>query len=66
MFLTIQEIKQLTGARQKHSCAAWLLDNHYLFEVGKDGWPVVLRAHVNARLGGVEFQNKNRPRIRIK
>ena len=49
MFLTRDEIRELSGYRQKSAIARWLMENRYPFELDKDGWPKVPRAAVEAR-----------------
>ena len=65
MFLSIDEIKELTGNGQKSPCCKWLDENHYLYEINSKGWPVVLRSHVVARMGGTPTESK-RPQLVLK
>jgi hypothetical protein len=50
MFLSRDELVDLSGARQRRRVIAWLRGAGYRFEIGADGWPRVLRAAVEARL----------------
>lgn len=60
MFLSLKEMKRLTGYSQKSKQVDWLRSNLYLFEIDADGYPVVLKSHVLSRLGGV---TRSRPQI---
>lgn len=50
MFLTRDELMDLTERQQRGKVIAWLRDNGYRYEIAADGWPKVLRAAVDARL----------------
>lgn len=52
MFLTIEELKQLTDRKRKAGVIAWLRERRYPFEIGESGWPKVLRSYVQDKLGG--------------
>lgn len=43
--LTAEEVKELTGARQRARCIRVLQDNRIPFVIAADGWP---RVHVDA------------------
>lgn len=61
MFLTRDELKDLTGYKQKSAIANFLRDHKYPFELDKDGWPKVPRIAVETR-----FQVKTGgPRLRF-
>ena len=49
MFLSADQLQQLTGYRKPTLQRRWLLDNGYHFDVRADGRPVVLVAQVTAR-----------------
>ena len=49
MFLTIEELCQLSGYRKPALQSRWLAENGYSFDVRADGKPVVSRAHYEAR-----------------
>jgi hypothetical protein len=46
MFLTKEELFQLTGYKRRAHIEAWLTQNGFRFVVGGDGWPRVLLAAV--------------------
>lgn len=50
LFLNRDELRELTGRRQRLKMIAWLTTSGYRFEVAADGWPRVLRAALEARL----------------
>ena len=49
MFLTRDELRDLTGYKQKSAIATFLRENKYPFELDKDGWPKVPRLAVETR-----------------
>ena len=53
MFLTPEQLKQLTGRRRKKLQVEWLRSRGFKFEIRCDGQPVVLESAVAERLGGV-------------
>ena len=64
MFLTRDELADLTERKQKRKVIAWLVENGYKFELAADGWPKVLRAAVKAKLmaaGGKRSTRKIEP-----
>lgn len=53
MFLTQDEIKELTGYK-KYACQIrWLRHNGFKYVVGYDGKPKVTQDHINLMLGSV-------------
>lgn len=50
MFLTEQELIDLTGYHRPKSVRKWLDSNGYRYAVGADGWPRVLKESVYSRL----------------
>lgn len=52
MFLTRDDLRELTGRKRKKEICAWLVGRRYPHEIGDDGWPKVLRSFVQAKLGG--------------
>lgn len=50
MFLSRDELMDLSERKQRSGVASWLTQNGYKFDVAADGWPKVLRAAVEARL----------------
>lgn len=49
MFLTKDELRDLSGYKQKTAIARWLTENRYPWEPDKDGWPKVPRMAVETR-----------------
>ena len=49
MFLTQEELQQLTGYKKPALQRRWLIDNGYNFDIRADGRPIVSRAHFEAR-----------------
>lgn len=64
MFLTEQELEQLTGRPRAKEQMAWLKDRRYPFEIGDDGKPKVLRSFVIAKLGGAANEPSG-PKLRF-
>ena len=52
MFLTRDELKQLTGYKRPSAIRRWLGQNGYEYEVARDGYPRVLSDAVTKKLGG--------------
>ena len=48
MFLTAEQIAQLTGYQKPALQRQWLAQNRYSFDVRADGRPMVSRAHYEA------------------
>lgn len=63
MFMTAEEVAELTGYVKPKSQIDWLEANRYGFAIGGDGRPKVLRDVVIARLGGM--QKKKGPELRL-
>jgi hypothetical protein len=51
MFLTKQELEELTGYKYSSKQANWLRMRGYKHEIGRNGSPKVLRAHIEEVLG---------------
>lgn len=64
MFLTPDQLHELTGYVRPSAQARWLRDHRYPYEVAADGRPRVLREHVVRRLGGEEVVEPE-PRLRL-
>jgi hypothetical protein len=61
MFLTREEVRELTGYKRKTDQCRFLRDNRYPFELDKDGYPKVPRMVVETR-----FQVKSGgPKLRL-
>lgn len=50
LFLSRDELMELSGRKQRSKVADWLVGNGYKFDVAADGWPKVLRAAMEAKL----------------
>lgn len=62
MFLTADEVADLTGLKRPTAQASWLRANGWPVEVDAAGRPKVLRAVVEARMGAMSTEAKERPR----
>lgn len=58
MFLTKDEIIVMTGSRHRPKQIQWLNQRGYKYDVSLIGNPIVLKAHIDVRLGAVEQKNK--------
>ena len=58
MFLTKAEIVEMTGSRQRPKQIKWLRQRGYKYDISLIGNPIVLKAHVEGRLGIVDYKNK--------
>lgn len=60
MFLTRNELRDLSGYKRKAEIGRWLTENRYQWEPDRFGWPKVLRlsveARFQARLGGPKLR----------
>ncbi|WP_236170407.1 DUF4224 domain-containing protein [Pseudomonas parakoreensis] len=63
MFLTPEEVADLTGYKRPAAQMRWLTAERYGFAVGGDGHPKVLRQVVIGRMGGV--QSRKEPELRL-
>lgn len=64
MFLTADELRELTGLQRKSAISRWLSLHSYPHEIGADGWPRVLRSFVQAKLGA-PTQSLREPKLRL-
>ena len=62
MFLTDAELIALTGYQRPAFVIRWLSQYGYRFEIAANGWPRVLRAVVEARLGNLQ---RHEPRLNL-
>ena len=62
MFLTNEELRDLTGWKRPKHVMQWLNENGYRYQVGGDGWPRVLKESVYARLSA---SFKPEPRLNL-
>ena len=51
MFMTRDELVEMTGARRSSSICQWLKDQKLPFRLGRDNWPRVLRSVVLIHFG---------------
>ena len=51
MFLTREEIKQLTGYRIPSAQIRWLRSEEFKFKIAADGYPRVLKSEVEFQMG---------------
>lgn len=65
MFLNADQLRELTGCARVAQQVAWLREHRYAFDLDAKGRPVVLRAHVEARLGGAA-NSPSGPQLRFK
>lgn len=65
MFLTTDQLRELTGCARIAQQIEWLRSHRYAFDLDAKGRPVVLRAHVEARLGGAA-NSPSGPQLRFK
>ncbi len=64
MFLTRDELKELTGAKRPSSICPWLDREGIRYAIGVDGWPRVLRSVILVRLDPAAKVH-NEPRLRL-
>lgn len=64
MFLTADELRELTGYKRPSDQMRWLREQRWPFVVGGDGLPKVLRSAAEARLGGTAAA-LTEPRLRL-
>ncbi len=58
MFLSVDELRELTGYKKSALQRRWLAENGYCFEVRADGKPVVSRAHYEDRQQGPQMRGR--------
>jgi hypothetical protein len=61
VFLTNNELQQLTGYQKPTLQRRWLVDNGYSFDVRRDGKPVVSRCHYESHHGVVVGKRPSAP-----
>lgn len=64
MFLSAEEVAELTGYQKPSAQVRWLEAERFGFVVGGDGQPKVLREVVLSRLGSTK-PNKKAPALRL-
>ena len=65
MFLEPKELHNLTGFKYAAKQIRWLQENGYIYEVGGDGKPKVLRSYVVTRMGGVVEPQSPGPKLHL-
>jgi len=65
MFLTTNELAELTGYSRPSCQIRWLRQNGWPFAVGGDQRPKVLQAVVRVRLGDNSQHASNEPTLRL-
>jgi hypothetical protein len=65
MFLSTDQLAELTGYKVAYYQVRWLRARGWTFEVGGDGRPKVLVAHAMRRLGGVDSTAPTEPKLRL-
>ena len=64
MFLTPDQVRELTGCARVAQQIEWLREHRYAFELDAKGRPVVLRSYVEGRLGGTIISQTG-PKLRL-
>ncbi|MNF77549.1 hypothetical protein D3C84_596990 [compost metagenome] len=64
MFMTSDEVADLTGRTRASAQIRWLDEHLFGYVIGADGRPKVLRELVLSRLGSTQ-QQKKEPRLRL-
>lgn len=66
MLISPQDIAELTGYSRPTDQIRWLLTHGWVFEVGGDRRPKVLRAYAERRMGAGAVESKARePQLRL-
>lgn len=65
MFLSREELQDLTGYKLQSAIIRWLRREGYGFHVGADGWPRVLKEALIARMRGGHAPKKE-PKLRLR
>ncbi len=65
MFLTPEEIVELTDYKHAAKQIRWLCEHGYRLEVGASGRPKVLRSEIERRLGKTEKTTGKPPRLEL-
>lgn len=58
MFLTREELIELTGGRRPSSVCHWLDRQGIRYAIARDGWPRVLRSVILVHLGAPSANNE--------
>ena len=65
MFLSDEELQELTGYKRKADQRRWLMERQYRFEVDALGRARVLRSHVERRLDDFDGNAARKPKLRL-
>lgn len=66
MFMTRDELKDLTGGKRPSSIMHWLDAENIRYAIGLDGWPRVLRSVILIRFGDInQTQAIHEPRLHL-
>ncbi len=65
MFLTPDEVADMTGYTKQSAQIRWLTAERFGFVVSSSGAPKVLRAVVVSRLGSEQSKKRNEPVLRL-
>lgn len=66
MFMTREELKDMTGGRRPQTICRWLDSEGIRYAIGIDGWPRVLRSVILVRFGDVNQTAANHePRLHL-
>ena len=63
MFLSKEEMIELTGYKNRPGQIRWLVERGYKFEIARDGRPRVLKAAIIKALGGNEEPEPKKRRV---
>jgi len=61
MFLSLEELRTLTGYQRPTCMIRWLRENGFVFTVAADGYPRLLVEHVRTRLTGERVRKRTEP-----
>ena len=63
MFLTTEELRDLSGYQKPALQIRWLAENDYSFDIRCDGRPVVSRTHYESHHEGVIVRRRTEPNL---
>lgn len=61
--LTAEEVRELTGARQRQRCIRVLEDNRIPYVIAADGWPRVYVDHIAAPVVSLTARKSKQPNL---
>ena len=65
MFLTDEELEQLTGTKRPSKMIKWLRAEGFTFRVDRNGWPVVSADHVKQVLCGTASPKRRKAEVNL-